>query len=167
MTPYTLACKARPSSDGCRTSLSVSLSLSLSLSLTTRKIVDDRSVVTRRTHATSYRSLASGKTTQSNGQNHLVFFHHKWSPFYSGNLICGYRVSVPLSSGRRDRTSSLSSTHPSGCSLSLFRKSHCDQSSDTVRRSQCCQRFHQPALAVFGRALDLNFTIVSFNQIDL
>ena len=31
--PYTLACKARPSFDGCRTSLSVSLSLSLSLSL--------------------------------------------------------------------------------------------------------------------------------------
>ena len=28
--PYTLACKARPSFDGCRTSLSVSLSLSLS-----------------------------------------------------------------------------------------------------------------------------------------
>ena len=31
--PYTLACKARPSSDRCWTSLSVSLSLSLSLSL--------------------------------------------------------------------------------------------------------------------------------------
>ena len=31
--PYTVACKARPSFDGCGTSLSVSLSLSLSLSL--------------------------------------------------------------------------------------------------------------------------------------
>ena len=31
--PYTLACKARPSFDGCRTFLSVSVSLSLSLSL--------------------------------------------------------------------------------------------------------------------------------------
>ena len=36
--PYTLACKAIPSFDGCRTSLSVSLSLSLSLSFIPGKV---------------------------------------------------------------------------------------------------------------------------------
>ena len=58
--PYTLACKARPSFDGCRTYLSVSLSLSLSSSSLMSTLVNTRSLLV----ASCVADLpAQGKTT--------------------------------------------------------------------------------------------------------